>query len=228
MYQKRVLITGANRGIGLEFARQFHDKGYHVIATARHSVCEELSKLQNIQIEIIDITDQDSIDRLSRKMSGQNIDILINNAGITTQPTVGIEKIDIALMQKNIEVNTIGPVRMVQAFLQNLRLGKEKMIINISSIGGSIKLVSKNPLLYNYGASKAALHFIAQTLAKDLMTEGFIVASLHPGWVRTDMGGADATFSTNESVSAMMGIIESLERSSSGQFLDIDGKELPW
>jgi NAD(P)-dependent dehydrogenase (short-subunit alcohol dehydrogenase family) len=221
-----VLITGANRGIGLEYARQFSARGYKVIGTARDPAdAKELSEVAD-RVEQLDVTDAASVAALARRLDGMPIDILVNNAGIFDRGDVTVDKVDFATMERTFAVNTFGPLRTIQALLPNLRKGQRKVIVNMSSQLGSIE--NSNGRWYAYRASKAALNQVNKILSVELGPEGFICTVLHPGWVRTDMGGSGATYSPKESVSGLITVIEKLKPSDNGRFFDFQGNPIPW
>jgi NAD(P)-dependent dehydrogenase (short-subunit alcohol dehydrogenase family) len=221
-----VLITGANRGIGLECARQFAAKGYRVIGTARDPAdARELSAVADF-VEPLQVTDAASVTALAHRLHGVPIDMLVNNAGVFERKDVTVDTVDFAVMEQTLAVNTLGPLRVTQALLPNLRAGKRRTILNLSSQLGSI--ADSSGRWYAYRASKAALNQINKTLSAELAPEGFICVVLHPGWVRTDMGGAGATYSPQESVGGLIAVIEQLRPSDTGRFYDFKGTPLPW
>ena len=221
-----VLITGANRGIGLEAARQFAAKGYKVIGTARDPAdAKDLSAVAH-RVESLDVTDAASVAPLASRLQGVPIDILVNNAGVFDRKDVTIDKVDFAMMEQTLAVNTMGPLRVTQALLPNLRAGKRRTIVSISSQLGSIE--KSDGRWYAYRASKAALNQINKTLSVELAPEGFTCVVLHPGWVRTDMGGASATYSPQESVAGLITVIEKLGPTDNGRFYDFKGTPIPW
>lgn len=221
-----VLITGANRGIGLEYARQFAAKGYHVIGTVRDPAdAKELAAVAD-RVEPLDVTDPASVAALAQRLHGVPIDILVNNAGVFDRKDVTIDKVDFVMMEQTLAVNTLGPLRVTQALLPNLRAGKRRTIVNMSSQLGSI--TDSNGRWYAYRASKAALNQINKTLSAELAPEGFTCVVLHPGWVRTDMGGAGATYSPEESVAGLIAVIEKLGPTETGRFYDFKGTPIPW
>jgi NAD(P)-dependent dehydrogenase (short-subunit alcohol dehydrogenase family) len=221
-----VLVTGANRGIGLEYARQFHAKGYRVIGTARDPAeAADLAKVSD-RVEALDVTDAASVAALAQRLKGVPIDILVNNAGMFDRRDTAVEKVDFEIMEQTFAVNTLGPLRMVQALLPNLRAGQRKVIVNMSSQLGSIG--NSTGEWYAYRASKAALNQINRSLSLELGKEGFRSVVLHPGWVRTDMGGEQATYTPEESVSGLVAVIEGLGPDDNGRFLDFRGQPIPW
>jgi NAD(P)-dependent dehydrogenase (short-subunit alcohol dehydrogenase family) len=221
-----VLITGANRGIGLECARQFAARGYTVIGTARDPAdAAELSVVAD-RVEPLEVTDAASVAALARRLQSVTIDILVNNAGMLDRTDVGIDTVDFAMMERTLAVNTLGPLRVTQALLPRLRAGKRRTIVNLSSELGSITECGDR--WYAYRASKAALNRITVTLSVELAPEGFVCVVLHPGWVRTDMGGAAATYSPEESAAGLIAVIEKLGPADNGRFYDFTGKPIPW
>lgn len=223
---RTVLITGANRGLGLEFARQYKEAGWRVIGTARKpGEADELEAL-GVQVVQLDVADQDSVDRMAAELAGQPVDLLINNAGIF--PRVGkIDEIDFDDYQRTLEVNTVGPVRVTRALLPNLRQGKLKIIAGLSSNLGSIA-ENERGNFYGYRESKAALNMFTKTLAAELGPEGFICVVLTPGWVQTDMGGPNATLEPSESIAGMKAVLDKLTAADNGTFWSYDGSQMPW
>ena len=221
-----VLITGANRGIGLEYARQFAAKGYRVIGTARDPAqAAELAEVAD-RVEALDVADGDSVAALARRLDGLPIDILINNAGIFDRSDTTLEAVDFAKIEQAFAVNAFGPLRVTQALLPNLRAGSLKRIVNMSSQLGSIERSTGQ--WYGYRSSKAALNQINRTLAAELGEAGFVCVVLHPGWVRTDMGGENATNTPEQSVRALIALIEGFGAEDNGQFYDFQGATIPW
>lgn len=221
-----VLVTGANRGIGLEYARQFAARGYQVIGTARDPAdAKELSEVAD-RVEQLDVTDAASVAGLAKRLDGISIDILVNNAGIFDRSDVSLDKVDFQMMERTLAVNALGPLRVVQALLPNLRKGKRKTIASMSSQLGSIE--NSNGRWYAYRSSKAALNQVNKTMSAELATEGFVCVVLHPGWVRTDMGGPGATYSPEESVRGLVAVIEKLGPADNGRFYDFKGNPIPW
>lgn len=221
-----VLITGANRGLGLEFARQYAADGWKVIGTARKP--EQADKLKSLSVEIaqLDVADQASVDALAKSIEGQPIDLLINNAGIF--PRVNkIEEINFDDYSRTLAVNTLGPVRVTRALLPNLRLGEKKKIVNITSRLGSIAL-NDYGVFYGYRESKAALNMFTKTLAIELGPEGFTCLTIHPGWVKTDMGGENANLTPQESITGMRAVIEKLGPTDTGTYWSYSGEAVPW
>ena len=221
-----VLVTGANRGLGLEFARQYKEAGWRVIGTARNpDEAEELAAL-DVRVMQLDVTNQGSVDNLVAALDGEAIDVLINNAGIF--PRVGkIDEIDFDDYQRTLAVNTVGPVRVTRALLPNLRRGELKIIAGLSSNLGSIA-ENERGNFYGYRESKAALNMFTKTLAAELGSEGFICVVLTPGWVQTDMGGPNAPLQPADSIAGMKAVLDKLTPANNGTFWSYDGSQMPW
>ncbi len=184
---KTVLITGANRGLGLEFARQYAAAGWTVIATARNP--ESASELNALGVRVLqlDVIDQESVDGVARELKGAPIDLLINNAGIFPR-SGSLAETDFEDVARTYEVNTIGPMRVTRALLPNLRSGEMKTVVSITSGLGSIA-DNTGGRFYGYRESKAALNMFTRSLAAELRDDGFTCVVISPGWVQTDMGG---------------------------------------
>ncbi|MEE8548186.1 MAG: SDR family oxidoreductase [Alphaproteobacteria bacterium] len=223
-----VLITGANRGIGLEFARQYAEAGYRVHAACRTpGSADALASLgERVTLHALDVTDHGRIEALAAGLEGEAIDIVINNAGIYgDQQELG--KIDYAAWEEVMRVNTLAPLKMAECFLPHLEAGKMKMIASLTSRMGSI---AENDAggVYIYRSSKAALNAAARSLALDLAPRGITVIVFHPGWVKTDMGGAGALIDAETSVGGMRAVIKGAGPKDSGRFFNYDGTEVPW
>jgi NAD(P)-dependent dehydrogenase (short-subunit alcohol dehydrogenase family) len=221
-----VLITGATRGLGLEFARQYSAAEWKVIGTARKpDVAKDLDAL-GVRVMQLDVTDQGSVDRLARELEEVPIDLLINNAGIFPMAAT-IPEIDFADISRTLEVNTIGPMRVTQALLPNLRRGDAKKVVNITSNLGSIT-GNTSGRFYGYRESKAALNMFTRSLAAELRDEGFTCIVMNPGWVQTDMGGPSAPLQAPESIAGMRAVIDRLTPADSGTFWTHEGQQMPW
>ena len=228
--RRTVLITGANRGLGLEFARQYRAAGWDVIATARQpEAAADLKALgEGVRIVPLDVTRPESVAALKASLGAQPLDLLINNAG----QGVGLDPGRIADLQLDqfesvMQVNALGPVRVTQALLPNLRAGKGKTIVGISSGLGSIA-ENREGGYYGYRESKAALDMFMRSLAAELKDEGFICIALIPGWVKTDMGGPNAPLTPEESVAGMRKVLDGLKPEDSGGFWSYKGTKVPW
>ncbi len=221
-----VLITGANRGIGLEFARQYAHDGWEVIATCR--VPDQADDLKALKVEThaLDVADFAAIDALAGKLSGRSVDVLINNAGIYggAQDLGGTDPDDWAHVMR---VNVMAPLKMAEAFAPHLQAGQRRTIASVSSRMGSIEENASGGS-YVYRSSKAALNAVNKSLSIDIKPRGITCILLHPGWVQTAMGGAGAQISAQQSVTGMRRIIDSATPSHSGRFFGYDGQEIPW
>ncbi len=237
-----VLITGANRGIGLEFVRQFSERDWNVIATARKP--DEATELQaladadpNIVIEQLDVTDHPRIESLADKYQDQPIDILLNNAGLTPRYASAFKRVkgvDFDTARASYEVNALGPLKMAQEFMPHVAASEQKKIIVISSKGGSFAESPKLPMMYSYRASKAAVNMLMYTLSYETPKLGVIVTMLSPGTVNTtkDLKGLKlppGTIEVDESVSKMLVIIDNLTAEDNGKFLNYaEGRVVGW
>ena len=220
------LITGANRGLGLELARQLCARGERVIATARRvKDARELQAL-DLRLETLDVADPQSVQVFADRLATEPVDVLINNAGYGVKD-VALAQLDVESLGAFFQINALGPLRVAQALLPNLRDGERKVIAQMTSKMGSIADNTSGGA-YGYRASKAALNALNKSLAIDLAGEGLTCVTLHPGWVRTDMGGASAPLAIPESVAGMIGVIDGLDAPRNGQFLDFEGNEVPW
>jgi NAD(P)-dependent dehydrogenase (short-subunit alcohol dehydrogenase family) len=221
-----VLVTGANRGLGLEFVQQLQEMGYEVIGTARSPEKATDLKATGARVEQLDVADPASVASLANRLSGVPIDILINNAGMLNRADSTLDTIDFDVMERSFQVNSLGPLRVTQALLPNLKAGEKKTIVSITSQLGSIEQSTGG--LYSYRTSKTALNQINKIISVELATQGFTCVVMHPGWVRTDMGGASAPLAKAESISGMLEVIGGLTTESTGKFFNYDGEELPW
>ena len=227
-----VLITGTNRGIGLEFAKQFIARGDTLLATCRDiASATELDRLkvnnEKLQIFELDVSSQESMESLPEKLEGQAIDIFINNAGIYGPRDSVFCNVSADEWAKVFQINAKAPMILTQLLIENLHDGFEKKLIYISSKMGSID-DNKGGGSYVYRSSKAALNAVAKCIAVDLGNSGYSVAVLHPGWVQTDMGGPNALIDAGTSVSNMINVIDNLNTQNSGSFFNYDGVIIPW
>jgi len=223
-----VLITGANRGIGLEFARQYAADGWRVLATCRKpAVATELKAIAgDVQVHALDVRDDEQIPVLAVALAAEAIDVLINNAGVIG-PREHSGKMDTDAWLEVFRINSIAPLHMAEAFAEHVERSGRKLIVNITSKMGSIADNTSGGS-YVYRTSKAALNMVAKTLAVDLASRGITVVLFHPGWVRTSMGGPGALITAKESVAAMRSKIGTLHQGDSGKFFNYDGRPLPW
>lgn len=222
-----VVITGANRGLGLAFARRLSADGFRVIGTARKpDAADELRSL-GVRIEQLDVTDAASVRRLAEAIGDTPVDILINNAGIGGGWGRPLKDVDIDQAERILQVNTLGPMRVTQALLPALRKGDRKLILNITSMLGSIERNTRGGS-YGYRESKAALNMFTRSLAAELKPDGFTCIAMSPGWVKTDMGGPNALLTPSQSIDAMLKVIEGLSTEHSGSFYNHAGEVIDW
>ncbi len=222
-----ILITGANRGIGLEVTRQYAASGWFVIASCRNP--EKSSNLRslagNIAVETLDVTDPITISRLAEKYRNTPIDILLLNAGINHQPGASLRDTDVERWPSYFDINVIGPYRVAVAFGDSLALSHRKIIAAMGSLAGSFN--SKIRGWYLYRSSKAALHNVMTALAADLWDRGIIVVVLHPGRVRGPRA-QDSPLTVEKSVSGIRQVLERVSAKDAGHFLSYEGEELSW
>lgn len=220
-----VLITGCDAGIGREFAAQCAKTGRKVIATYR-DIANKLSDDPNIRHFALDVTSAEQFRTLKLALGDEPIDLLVSNAGIGLD-SGELGKLDYAFVQQMIVVNTIGPLRLVETFIDNVAASRERRIAIVSSRMGSISL-NLSGAHYGYRASKAGLNAIARSLAIDLFPRGVTVTLLHPGWVNTAGGAVGAQVPAEESVAGMLNVIARLGNHDTGQFYTFSGQPLPW
>ena len=225
-----VFITGAGRGIGLALTKWYLNNGWQVHATYRNEssateLLELSSQTPSLTCHCIDVTDYQAFSELAKNLPA--IDILINNAGYYGPSGYALGETDVEEWRKVFEVNTIAPLKIVEMLLPLLKQGGIKKIACLSSKVGSMTDNSSGRG-YIYRSSKAALNSVVKSLSIDLAPEGFAILALHPGWVKTAMGGPNATLSAPESAKGLINVIENLTPSDSGRFLNYDGTEIPW
>lgn len=219
---KHVVITGANRGIGLELAHHYQIEGWKVTGVCRET-SNELEQTAHQIISGIDVTSQTSLEKLVEELLDQPIDLLINNAGILQDNVLG--SIDYDSLRLQMEINAFAPLRVCEALLSQLREGGK--VANITSRMGSIA-DNDSGGRYGYRASKAALNAFGKSLAVDLKSRGIAVAQLHPGYVKTRMVNFGGLISPEESAAGLAARIEELNIDNSGSFWHANGEELPW
>lgn len=228
-----VLITGANRGIGLELARGYAARGDEVLACCRApKAADQLAALtkasKSVQVLALDVGKPDTIAALAKNLSGKPIDVLINNAGIQgpAMPEQSLLKMDYDGFMEAFEVNSMAPLRMLQAFMGNLKSSKHGKVITITSQLGAMAL--DWPMGYAYCASKAAVNKIMRLASVELKKEGVAVALVHPGWVRTDMGGPQADITPQDSAKGIMSVIDGVNLDNTGAFKKWNGEDHAW
>ena len=224
-----VLITGANRGLELEFCKQYADEGWDVLACCRNpETADKLADIPQVRVLPLDVSDFAQIDKLAAQLQDTAIDVLINNAGIYgDSPRRSFGQLDYAAWTQTLTINTQAPVKMAEAFLPHLQRGDKKLLVSISSQMGSIADNGSGGSIV-YRTSKAALNAAMKSIAIDLAEQGIGVLVLHPGWVKTDMGGPNALIDAQKSVAGMRQVIARFTLDQSGGFLKYDGSSLPW
>lgn len=231
---KTVLVTGANRGIGLEFVNQYASDGWRVLACCRNPDKAEALKTLVIQykgllvVYPLDVADHEKIENLSRELSDETIDLLINNAGIyPTSRSDGFGTTDYDAWARAFHINTMAPLKMAESFIPQVTKSQLKTFVTITSKMGSVA-DNRGGGSYVYRSSKSAVNMVMKSLAIDLESTGVISVLLHPGWVRTDMGGPNGLISTEQSVTGMRQVISQLKTDNSGEFYAFDGQVVPW
>lgn len=231
---KTILITGANRGIGLEFSRQYAMAGWRVLACCRYpETAGALNNLaaqssEQLTVHALDVAKHEQIEHLSKVLSNHSIDLLVNNAGIyPTSRGDGFGKTDYDAWASAFHVNTMAPLKMAESFIAHVTSSNLRTIVTITSKMGSVADNQRGGS-YVYRSSKAAVNIVVKSLAIDLEPAGIIAVLLHPGWVRTDMGGSNGLISTEQSVTGMRQVISNLTQADSGKFYAFDGQVVPW
>jgi len=223
MSNKRVVvITGANRGIGLELARLFAAKGCEVIGVCRETSAE-LAEVAAKVVDGVDVTTDTGVEKLMAGLKGVQIDVLINNAGLLQDEVLG--SIDFDSLRTQMEINAYAPLRIAEALFPQMPSGGK--IANITSRMGSIA-DNDSGGRYGYRASKAALNAFAKSLAVDLKPRGIAVAQLHPGYVKTRMVNFGGLITPEDSAKGLVALIEGLNLENSGSFWHSNGEQLPW
>lgn len=231
---KTVLITGSNRGIGLEFVRQYAADGWRIIACARQpEKAEALQQLlaqypQQIVVYALDVADLVQISQLAQTLKDIAIDLLINNAGVYPESDfLGFGQTQYEDWIAAFRVNTMAPLKIAEAFVTHIQRGQLKTLVTITSKMGSMADNSSGGN-YQYRSSKAAVNMVVKSLSIDLAKLGITAILLHPGWVQTDMGGPNAWISVEQSVTGMRQLIGNAKPTDAGRFLAYDGQEVPW
>jgi len=227
-----VLITGCNRGIGLEFVKQLLARGDRVLGACRNpQAASELNTLNNgsdkLELFKLDVSSQQSMEALPAALQGQPIDIFINNAGVYGPRDSVFGNVSSGDWIDVLQINSMAPMILTQLLIDNLRQGDGKKLAYITSKMGSID-DNKGGGSYVYRSSKAALNAVVKSIAVDLENAGFSAAVLHPGWVLTDMGGPNALIDARTSVSGMLKVIDNLDAGNNGSFFNYDGSIIPW
>lgn len=237
----RVLITGANRGIGLALTGHFASNGWQVDAScrdpARAQALQTLaaSSRGNVVVRRVDVADHASIDALARAIDGAPIDLLLNNAGVMggaeASDRARVDQqfgtLDFDAWMRVMRINLMGPARMTEVFADNVARSTRKTIAILSSIRGSLASIDASGP-YHYCTSKTAVNMLMRNICAELGPRGIIAVSLHPGWARTDMGGAGAPVAVEDSARGLFNILNGLNPTQAGRFLSWEGEELPW
>lgn len=230
MLTNTVLITGANRGLGLEFATQYAGEGWNVLACCRNP--ESASELQtlsnahrNVQIFDLDVGNFNQIDKLALQLKSQPIDLLINNAGVYPHSTFGDSNYE--KWAEAFKVNAMASLKMAEAFVQHMAKSQLKKMATLSSKMGSIDDNTSGGS-YIYRSSKTAVNMVMKSLSIDLKPYGISVVTLHPGWVQTDMGGSNGLINAQTSVTGLRRVIANLNLNNTGQFIAFDGQVINW
>jgi len=228
-----VLITGTSRGIGLEMVKYGIEQNWRVFACCRHP--QQASSLLSVaslasgrvSVHVADMNELATIQALAYELRNEAIDILINNAGVYGSDKNSFGNVDAQSWLKTFQVNSIAPLKVAEALIEQLRLGDKKIIACMTSKMGSMADNGYGNS-YIYRSSKAALNAVVKSMSIDLRDDGIKCVALHPGWVKTDMGGPNAEITARESVTRLFNIILSLKLKDSGRFVDIDGSDIPW
>ncbi len=225
---KTVLITGANRGLGLEFAKQYFADGWKVIASCRNPNDATELLASGVSVVQLDLLDFGAIDSFANLLKGETIDLLINNAGLHDRSIEeGFSGIETERWVEGFKVNAMAPVLLTRALIENLSASKKPVVATIGSQAGCLTLYDSGGL-YLYRTSKAAAHSAAVILSKDLKAWGIPCVCLRPGHTKTDMGGSDAPYEIDESVRMMRNVLDQVDMSLTGSFIDRTGELIPW
>ena len=229
-----ILITGANRGIGLEMVRQYAASGVPRV----HACCrapQRASELRRVEgdaggrvvIHQLDVVDTRQIEALAQELSSEAIDLLVNNAGVYGGPDDGLAHVSEAAWLDVLRVNTVAPLKVSSAFLPQVAASRRRIIASVSSKMGSLDDNTSGGY-YAYRSSKAALNMVMKNLSIELRDRGITCVSLNPGWVRTDMGGSAAPLSPEQSVRGLRKVLDAVTLDDSGKFFSHDGAEVAW
>ena len=225
-----VMITGTNRGIGLELARQYAHHGWTVIATCRNTISPgPIATIEgDVRVYGLDVADFHAVERLAEDLADTKIDLLINNAGVYGDRNTGHQNIDIADWEKSFRVNTMAPLMVASAFLGHVSRDGGGKIATVSSVLASIAESSPNSASYAYRTSKAAVNMAMHVFAEEVRPENVAVILLHPGWVQTDMGGPSAAIDAQTSAEGIRKVLDGAGMAESGRLFAYDGREIPW
>jgi len=222
------LITGANRGLGLEFARVYLAEGWTVHAGCRHPTrADALRKLKgDLHIHPLDVDDPKDTKALTKSLGSEPIDLLINNAGIFGKRDVRLGALDYDEFQQVLKTNVVAPMRLAEALAENVAHSKQKKMAFVTSRMGSVTMNAGGQIAYR--TSKSALNMAVSCLSLELKARGVTCLLLHPGWVKTDMGGPSAAIEIPESIAGMKKVIDKATHDDTGKFFDFQGQAIPW
>jgi len=230
-----ILITGANRGLGLEFARQYAADGWDVILTARNTKSsaelQRLAKNKNVSLYDLDVASDGSVKRLAETLDGKPVDLLVLNSAIFTRDGNKLGELNFSGWRESFDTNVLGAIRVAEALIENVAKSERKQIIAISTGMSSLQALESTigfGLAYQYRTSKAALNMAMSILAKEVEPRGISVVIFSPGWVQTDMGGANAALTPEQSIGGMRKVLEGNPMELTGKFLGYDGAIWPW
>lgn len=223
-----ILITGAGRGLGLEYAKQFAAEGWRVIGTVRDAAKgASLAKLgKSVEVHLLDVADRKAIARLAADLKGTAIDVLVCNSGVYGPKDQPFGKTDYAAWEEVMRINVLAPMAVVEAFVPHVAASERKTIVMMSSRMGSI--TENNGGAPIYRTSKTALNQVMKYLSVELAAKGITVVSVHPGWVQTDMGGPSAPLTPQVSIAGLRGVIKRLKPADSGKFINYEGAQIAW
>jgi NAD(P)-dependent dehydrogenase (short-subunit alcohol dehydrogenase family) len=228
-----ILITGANRGLGFEFARQYAADGWRVFAGCRDPVTANQLRLlaqetgEKLTVVAIDVTDTKSVENAAAQLKQAAIDVLINNAGIAGPSGQSTGNVDYDAWAHVFDVNTMGPLRLIESFADHIARSERRLVVTITSGMGSLADNTSGGSIA-YRTSKAAVNMVMRSAAIDLAPRRITCVLVNPGWVKTDMGGPHARLTPQDSVTALRRLIETFGPNHSGRFYNYDGREYPW
>jgi NAD(P)-dependent dehydrogenase (short-subunit alcohol dehydrogenase family) len=228
-----VLITGTNRGIGLHLTNIFAENGWQVFACCRkpkkaEKLNEIAKKFNNIEIYQLDVSDFDNIEALGKSLKDKKIDILLSNAGVYgNSKGQFFGNIDYKSFKETLKINTLAPLKLSEVFIKQVQSSEKKVIAIMTSMMGSITL-NTDGKEFIYRVTKCAANMVVKCLANELKEKEISALAIHPGWVRTDMGGENAPVTPEESAKGIFNVLMNVDINSSGKFIDFQGKELPW
>jgi NAD(P)-dependent dehydrogenase (short-subunit alcohol dehydrogenase family) len=226
-----IMITGANRGLGLEFARQYAGDGWRIFAACRNpdaaADLRELARAGSVTIFPMDVADPRSVKSAAADFGNEAIDILVNSAGIFGKQNQRTGNVDYESWKQVLDINTMGPLRVTEAFTDHVARSERKLVVTITSGMGSLTDNTSGGAI-PYRSSKAAVNMVMRSAAIDLAPRGIACVLVNPGWVKTDMGGPGAVLTPTESVAALKRLIATLGLAESGKFFNYDGREYPW